>query len=1121
MNHTPATATMQATPRRGILTRLSPWLVSSACLLFLPPAARGQSPVDYEREIKPILARHCWACHGATRQRSALRLDAASLIRQGGESGPAIVPGDSVASLLVHKVRAANEERMPPAGEGERLAAEEVDLLKAWIDQGANSPADEPIPKDPREHWSLLPIARPAIPTLSNPESARNPIDAFVGAEQERLDLTPVGEADRSTLLRRVYLDLIGLPPTREELQAFLLDESADAYERVVDRLLASPRHGERWGRHWMDVWRYSDWYGSRGINEIRYSQRHIWRWRDWIVASVNADKGYDRMIVEMLAGDEVAPGDPQALAATGFLGRNWYKFNRNVWLQETVEHTAMGFLAVTMKCCRCHDHKYDPLSQQEYYQFRAFFEPHEFRTDSVSGQPDVLLDGLSRVYDAQLQTPTYLFSRGDDRYPDKEHPLSPGVPAMLGQQDLAVQAVALPVEEFYPALRPAARAELVSQGQVAIANAEAAAKKADEEAIAAKAALDAFENTAQAGGTGDAPTPFLADDFSRPRPEVWTALRGQWDYQDGKLVESRVDTFASLITQADHPRDFRAKLRYKTLAAGTFRSVGVFFDMVEERDAQAVYTSANDTAPTVQAFHRQAGQESYPSAGIVPCDVKVDQEVLLEIEARGGQLQVAVNGAAKLDYTLPLARQPGKFAIWAHSATVEFLELTIEPILATREDLAASQRQAESLAALARWDVEIAKADLRAIEARIAAERAKYATPPSSEAQSLALAASKVSREVLVAKAERELLAAEQLLERTRANQAVSATTSSQALTETEQKASAARQALADARQAAQTADGTYAPLGPMFPSTSSGRRLALARWIASERNPRTARVAAHQMWLRHFNRPLVPTVQNFGLNGKPPTHPALLDWLASELIEHGWSMKHLHRLIVTSAAYRRSSSARGASEHDLAADRENQYLWRMNGRRMEAEEVRDSLLHLSNQLDPTMGGAELDEALGQTSRRRSIYFRVTPDNKMQFLELFDLANPGECYERRESVVPQQALALANSEVAQAQSRWLARRLWREVEEQQGGDAEFVRLAFEQVLCRAPSQAESARCLAFLQSDAELLMNTAGLATFAPAAASALPPAVVPLERAREDLVLVLFNHNDFVMVR
>jgi mono/diheme cytochrome c family protein len=235
------------------------WLVFGLFLVPLP--ARAADRADYLRDIKPILAEKCYACHGSLKQASQLRLDTAALIRKGGRHGPAIIPGKSSESLLIAKVTEADGETlMPPEGEGERLSAAQIARLKAWIDQGAPAP-DEPVPPDPREHWAYRPPVRRPRPPV-NGDWAHNPIDAFLASEHARLGLTPVGLADRHVLVRRVFLDLIGLPPTPQELEQALADNSADWYEKLVDRLLASPQHGERWGRHWMDVWRYSDWSG-------------------------------------------------------------------------------------------------------------------------------------------------------------------------------------------------------------------------------------------------------------------------------------------------------------------------------------------------------------------------------------------------------------------------------------------------------------------------------------------------------------------------------------------------------------------------------------------------------------------------------------------------------------------------------------------------------------------------------------------------------------------------------------------------------------------------------------------------------------------------------------------
>ncbi len=274
----------------------------------------------------------------------------------------------------------------------------------------------------------------------------------------------------------------------------FLADRSDDAYEKVVDRLLASPRYGERWGRHWMDIWRYSDWYGFRQNNDVRNAQRNMWYWRDWIVDSLNEDKGYDRMILEMLAGDEIAPNDPKTLRATGYLVRNWYRFSRNVWLEDTVEHTAAGFLGITLKCARCHDHKYDPIKQEEYYQFRAFFEPYDVRLDRVPGGADVDKNGLPRVFDGEprdatteapflpaIYSETHLFIRGDEKNPDSKT-LAPNVPRILGGTDIKIVPVKLNFEATYPDFRSFVHLDLITQTRTEIENAEAALTKANAE---------------------------------------------------------------------------------------------------------------------------------------------------------------------------------------------------------------------------------------------------------------------------------------------------------------------------------------------------------------------------------------------------------------------------------------------------------------------------------------------------------------------------------------------------------------------------------------------------------------------------------------------------------------
>ncbi len=732
-------------------------------------------------------------------------------------------------------------------------------------------------------------VVRPRVPEIRSKSWNRNAIDGFIAAEHEARGLTPRPEASRPALLRRVYVDLIGLPPTPEELHAFVADESADAYERVVERLLASPQYGERWGRHWMDVWRYSDWAGWG--QQVRDSQPHIWHWRDWIVESLNDDRPYDRMVVAMLAADEAWPDDADALRATGYLARNYKLLSREKWMQDTVEHTTQAFLGVTLGCARCHDHMYDPMLQKEYYQFRAIFEPHQVRIDRVPGTVDVAKDGLPRVYDAQPDAKTLLFVRGDDRNPTGK-PLSPGVPEFLGVRFPVIERVALPKSATAPDRRPA-----VIHDQI---EALAAASARTEQALAA-------------------------------------------------------------------------------VRAGS-------------KDAEVIERAEIDAAV-----------------------------------ARG-----------ELD-------------------TRRFVEVA-EAIVADGKKGTEEWKQAAVLASAAERRLALAVARRNELSARQARNKA----PASKRAEA----------DKAHATATKDVLAKQAALGETRTDYA--------------------------------------APAFTTYPGSSTGRRLGLARWITDPAHPLTARVAVNHLWGRHFGRAIVPSVNDFGRNGQRPSHPALLDWLAAELLERRWSMKEIHRLIVTSATYRQDSRP---DERDLAVDPDNVYLWRWTPRRVEAEVVRDCLFWAGGSLETTMGGPSIDHHAGLTIARRSLYFQHAAEKQMEFLQIFDVAGVTECYRRKESILPQQALALANSELSLRQARRLASALTTTA----GSDAEaFVTAAFEHVLTRAPTDGELRACLEFLgaaSAGAELGRVDPG--------SSVVESPDPALQRRRQSLVHVLLNHHDFVTLR
>lgn len=720
-------------------------------------------------------------------------------------------------------------------------------------------------------------VKRPPVPLLKEAGWARNPIDHFIAAGHEKKGLKRVGEAAPTILLRRVYLDLIGLNPTPQEIREFLEVSKTNprAYEEVVDRLLQHPAYGERWGRHWMDVWRYSDWAGYK--DALRVSQRHIWHWRDWIIESLNADKGYDQMVVEMLAADELKPDDWDTLRATGFLARNFHAV-RNQWMDDVVKHTSQAFLGITVGCAKCHDHMYDPILQDEYFGLRAVFENYHVRTDRVAGVLDTSKNGIPRAYDKSMTAKTWFFEKGDERRPLKDKSIPPGVPKFLGGT-YEVQPVSLPLVASQPAQRDFVKQDFIAQMRGAMTQA-----KQPEQRLAAESALAVLEA----------------------------------------------------------------------------------------------------------------------------------QFAIEEIEAAGKKKSDGWQTAAK--------------------------------------DLVKLQRQA-------------------------ALEDAKWKLMSAVEKQEQA--------KKTLAKAEK--------------NKKKSAITKAkQQLKKADQQHKAAETSLKKAEEASQAkVTAKYTPRKqPTYPKQSSGRRLAFARWLTEKNNPLTARVAMNHIWLRHFGQPIVPTVNEFGGNGREPMHPALLDWLAAEMMQRDWSMKEMHRLIVTSATYRMAGTG---SKENSQIDPDNLYLWKKSARRMEGEIVRDNLLSIPGRLDAQVGGPDISNEQAQDSLRKSIYLRHAHEKLVEFVQIFDGPSVSECYMRETSVQPHQALALANSKLSFLASEALAAK----IEQQTTGDVSaFIEEAFLSILSRLPNKEEQKLCREFLFDGTEGGKGT-------------------PPQDQYQKLISVLFNHNDFVTIR
>nr|WP_281382934.1 PSD1 and planctomycete cytochrome C domain-containing protein [Prosthecobacter dejongeii] len=801
----------------------------------------------------------CYACHGALKQKAGLRIDTVALMKKGGDEGNAVARDHA---LILERVTTQDlHERMPPEGEGAALTAQQVELLQSWILAGAPGPVDEEPEMDPGQHWAYhLPL------------SAGASLDALISERLRSLDIKPQASASPEIWLRRVYLDLIGLPPTPSQIEAFIQQDKPGGAARmkVVDQLLASPQYGERWGRHFMDIWRYSDWYGLG--NQLRHSQKHLWHWRDWIIESLNADKGYDEMIIQMLAADELAPDDRDNLRATGFLARSYYLFNRTTWLDETVEHTCRSFLGLTMQCVKCHDHKYDPIEHGEYYRLRAVFEPMHVRLDPWPGEIDLERNGLPRVFDLHLDRPTYRHVRGDEKNEDRSVVQRPGVPKILGGSQYQPVSQALPINSVRPALLPFV----------------------------------------------------LQDHLSQANLELVGATRN---------MKSAKPAFKILAE--------------KTLAVAEARPV------------------------MLRAVH--AAESS-------PTNKKLAAEAAL----------------ADANFQLAIAEQ---FLIKAEN----------DPSLIHKDNQ-------KKTAAMKRLDA--ARAELKKAQERVANPGVVYAP--------------------------------------------IHATLKAQ--------------------------EGPDDPKNKevqTYPESSSGRRLALGRWIASPQNPLTARVLVNHVWLRHFGSALVADVSDFGRRSSKPLHQDVLDTLAVRLMDRGWSLKQLHREMVLSELYARSSSSVGVAAKTVEKDPDNTCYWRMNPRRMESQVIRDSLLSLAGKLDFSQGGATLDPVTMETSCRRSLYFNQTADTEHRFLAMFDNANVLDCYRREESIVPQQALALANSQLSHDCATALMQKL--------AGldDRDFIREAFVRVLGRQPDDGEQKTCLESLSS------------------------------LRRELFLQALFNHNDFVTLR
>jgi cytochrome c553 len=817
--------------------------------LAAPAASARQSKPSpaaiehFEKNVRPLLLDKCVSCHGPKTKRGGLRLDSREAILKGGDSGPALLPGQPEKSLILKAVRRQGDVKMPPK---ETLPAAAVESIRQWINLGAPWPAGAKIVKageSEKRHWSFQPVRRPAVPAVKTPTAARTPIDRFLLAKLQEKELTLSPEADRRTLIRRLTLDLTGLPPTPEEVDSFLADSRPDAYERLVDRLLASPAYGERWGRHWLDVARYADTRGYVFTEERRFP--YSYTYRDYVIRSFNEDLPYDRFLVQQLAADQLLLGaDRRSLAAMGFLtlGRRFLNNIHDI-IDDRIDVVSRGLMGLTVSCARCHDHKFDPIPTRDYYSLYGVFassvEPAEL---PLIISPDQV-GGLT-AFNKELQKR----QAAVDEFLRKSH------------------------EEMLPLFRARASAYL----------------------------LAAAEPVRRGGGQS-------SGDFSR-------ALLMRWRAYLAGAKKKHHPVLAPWLAFAALPKE----------------------EFAEKSAALAKSIAANaDPNKPIPPLVAKAFEGAPPAS-------------LAEVAQRYENLFKEPDKAIRAVLEGPNA-----------PTNVPLAEIERFLDRAQRNKLTPLRKRVEQ------WKATAPNAPPRAMVLNDA---------PSPTNPRVLVRGNPNNPGVEVPRQFLEVLAGEK-------------------------------------RQ----------------PFRKGSGRLELARAIADKDNPLTARVMVNRLWQHHFGEGLVRTPGDFGLRGEAPTHPELLDWLATEFVESGWSVKKLHRLILLSSAYRQKSDD---VEKAAAVDPENRLLWRMNRRRLEFEPLRDSLLAVSGHLNRTMFGQPVDVTAPPFSPRRSIYGFIDRQNLPGLFRTFDLASPDTTTPKRHSTtVPQQALFLMNSPFVIEQARAFAAR--------------------------------------------------------------------------------------------
>ncbi len=979
--------------------------------LSLPPPATRK--VDFERDIRPILAANCFSCHGPKKQKSDFRLDDRMAALRGGLEGLAIVPGKSLESELIVRVATIEPDRvMPP--KGDRLTAEQVGLLRAWIDQGATWPDHLAVSTTEKAtHWAFRPPSRPSEPSVREGRWARSPIDRFILNRLEKEGLKPSPEADKITLIRRLSLDLTGLPPTIEEVDRFVADPATDAYELLVERLLASPHYGERWGRHWLDAARYAD---SDGYEKDK--ARYIWFYRDWVVNALNRDLPYNQFVIEQLAGDQLPNPTQDQVVATGFLRNSMVNEEGGIdpeqfrmeAMFDRMEAVGKGVLGLTIQCAQCHNHKFDPISQEDYYRVFAFLN-----NDDESARVVYTPEEQMRVADIARQAREIEMGLQESA-PDWRERMDrwEGENAGSGQPKWTV--VQAPFEE----ISTGGQKYLVQSDGSYLAQGYAPTKHKGK--MTAKVDLPRI-------------TAFrleMLNDANLPAHGPGRSFKGTFALTEFEVQASPVDateTGKGKAKGAEKVKISRASADFQQTESPLEPN---FDDRTNrKRIVGPVAFAIDGKVETAWGIDAGPGRRNVPREAVFVAETPIERRGGTELTFILAQEHGGWNSDDLQTNNL------GRFRLSVTDAP----DPTASPLPGRVREVLAIPRGGRTTAQIATlfsyWRTTVP--EWKVSNDRIEALRQGHPAGTTTL--------------VLQAKAQprtTNLLKRGDFL-----------------------------------KPADPVGSGVPRSLHPL-PADAPPTRLTFAKWLVDPRAPTTARVFVNRMWQAYFGTGLVATPEDFGTQSEAPSHPELLDWLAVEFMDRGWSVKEMHRLIVNSSSYRQSSKV---TPELHARDPYNRLLARGTRQRVEGEIVRDIQLAASGLLNPTLGGRSVMppapaflfqppasyapfpwiEETGPDRYRRALYTWRRRSTPYPMLSTFDVPEgTTSCVRRSRSNTPLQALMTLNEPLAMDAARALARRV---LAERGLSDADRITAAFRHCVSRPPTESEREVLLKLLET--------------------------------------------------